>query len=93
MQGLTRIDPDNNLFQEVQFNCKYYTENNLNNLTAGKTQDCNTLSILHVNARSLAKKFKSLLLYLELLNVKFDIIALSEVWLNPEEHDSCNLDG
>ena len=51
------------------------------------------LSLFHVNARSLKKNFDNLELCLDSLNVKFDIIAVSENWLDKESKDSYNISG
>ena len=51
------------------------------------------LSLFHVNARSLTKNFDNFELCLDSLNVKFDIIAVSENWLDKESKDSYNISG
>ena len=40
----------------------------------------NKFSLLHINARSLLRKLDYLQVLLEVANVKFDVIALSETW-------------
>ena len=40
------------------------------------------LKIIHLNIRSLPRNGNSLIIYLEMLKIKFDVICLSETWLN-----------
>jgi len=44
--------------------------------------DCKHLSIFHLNIRSYSKNIDSLFILLETLGTKFDIIILSEAWLD-----------
>ena len=56
----------------------YYVEDELNSYT----DKLNTkFSVFHLNIRSLNCHHKELIAYLQLLNVKFDCICLSEVWI------------
>ena len=45
------------------------------------------LSIIHLNCRSLVANFDTVCNFLQTLNCKFDIIALSETWFN---ENTCN---
>ena len=45
------------------------------------------ISIIHFNARSLIKLFNSITNYLYSLHHKFDIIVISETWLNEYNKD------
>jgi len=46
------IDPDSNMFSELG-NCKYYVEEQFNDLLQTRKIDNNRSSFMHVNARSL----------------------------------------
>lgn len=48
-------------------------------------------SIIHFNARSLNANFDSITTYLDSLNVKFHVIAISETWLSVTSKDNFNL--
>ena len=76
---LLDIDPDINFLSNTVLDCKYYTEQLLNN-TLRKSRG---LTICHFNIRSLNANFKTLDIYLSQLKVKFDIIAISETWFTP----------
>jgi len=75
------INPDNNFYNNITTKCKYYSEHDLkfiNNTTQ--------LSIIHINTRSLLSKLDEIN---EILRAtQFDIIAITETWLN--EINSCN---
>ena len=51
------------------------------------------LSILHLNLRSVSNKFDALKNYLNSLNRKFTIIALTETWLNDNDYDNFKIPG
>ena len=77
------INHFNNAFPDVFNNDnlnQYFTVETFNNQFnhLSKTD----LSILHLNIRSLAANGDDFISYIETLNVKFDIICLSETWLN-----------
>ena len=55
--------------------CKYYNEQSFNSITHLNPK----FTIFHMNVRSLNSNKLDLLAFLETLNVKFDIIALSEI--------------
>ena len=73
------IDPENNFYNEINLNCKYFTENHLNHTITNK----NGLSIIHFNCRSLNANFKRIEECLINNGHSFDFIACSETWLNP----------
>ena len=55
----------------------YFTEDDFND----SLQQLNTrFSLFHLNIRSLNKHHNDLVIYLSLLNNKFDAICLSEIW-------------
>ena len=77
------INHFNNTFPDVFNNdnlSQYFTVKTFNN----QFNDLNKidLSILHLNIRSLAANGDDFISYIETLDVKFDIICLSETWLN-----------
>ena len=53
----------------------------------------NISALIHYNCRSLAKNFAMIRDHLTSLDSMFDVIALSETWLNDDNSDSFNLDG
>ena len=71
-------DPDSNFFINYLNKSDYYTENNFNNIL----HSVNTLSILHLNARSLLHKIANLEILIKNLNVSFTFIIVTETWLD-----------
>ncbi len=75
---------NNNLYQSLPdqlnscnySNCKYYIENEVNNIIQKETAH---LSILHHNIRSMNKHYSQLMDLLLNIDIDFDIIALSEI--------------
>ena len=84
-----RVDPNNNFFNTVSTKCAYYTEDNFNKHFINNTG----LSIIHFNARSLSKNLSDIKGFLSGLNHSFDIIAISETWLDAENLQSINIEG
>ena len=72
-----QIDPDNNFFNDTNNVCKYYTDDQFNEIT----NMSGSLNMIHVNARSLKANFEHVKSYLDILKCKFDVIAISETWL------------
>ena len=52
-----------------------------------------TLSLMHLNIRSIPSNLTKLVQYLSNLNVNFDIIGISETWLNETNKYIYNLNG
>ena len=82
---LEGIDADINHFESLypcinESNIKqYYTTDDFNEkFTSNNEKD---LNIIHLNIRSLNKNGNELVLYLESINRKFDIVCLSETWI------------
>ena len=75
------IDPENNFFKNISDNCGYYTEEKFNK----SIQLDKGLSIIHFNSRSLYANFGEIKKYLRKFKKPFDVIAVSETWLNPEK--------
>ena len=61
--------------------CDYYTVDEFNS----KVKCIDNLSLIHLNVRSLKTNFISMQRYLDVIQFEFDIIAVSESWLN--DHD------
>jgi len=70
-------------FKQLQFD--YYTESHFNRSLGKLASDTIDLSVFHMNIRSLNCHFAGLCQYLQLLDVSFDVIVLTEIW-------SCNAD-
>lgn len=77
-----------NLSYSTKINCEYYLPNDFNKLmkTANITND-NKFSITHINIRSLNNKLDSLKQLLNSLYLPFQIIGLTEMWLNDTNED------
>ena len=78
------LDPDINFYNDIQ--CKkslYYSHNDLNKFS--ESIHTKNLSLLHINCRSLKKNFDNLCILLNDIDLKFDIIAVSETWLKTND--------
>ena len=69
-------------------NCKYFTANELINLSSNLKQK-STVSTLAVNYRSLRIFFYKLELCLKTTHIPFDVIGITETWL--ADHDNTDL--
>lgn len=74
------IDPDQNLLDNFNVNCCYYSEEQFN--TTIKYD--HGISIIHFNSRSLYANFQSIKYYLSQFKKPFNIIAVTETWINAE---------
>ena len=83
------IDPDNNFYDNAGNDCQYYTADKLNGTVNYKTG----FSIMHFNCRSLPQNFERIKESLIEINNNFDIVALTETWLNENNKDDYVLDG
>ena len=83
------IDPENNFVNTMGTSCDYYGEEDCTHSC------CNMigLSILHLNARSLVKNIDSIKQMLTNIKFEFDVIAISESWLDENNKNDVNLDG
>ena len=88
---LIEANPDFNLNNELAVNypnmCNspYYSESDFN--AQQNFLMSSNLSIFHLNVRSLPCNNDNLMVYLNSLNIRFQVIALTETWLCPETCD------
>ena len=80
-------DPDLQYFNDLtQFNslrnCDYYLEDSFIKKFCTNNNENINLSLIHFNARSLSKNMNQWSSYLNSLNFKWNIIGVSETWLN-----------
>ena len=84
----TEIDPDIQFYSSthaLNTQCEYIIEDTfLTNITEKKFQ--NKSSLFHINVKSLPKHHDELELYINSLNLKFSVIALTENWLDTVNH-------
>ena len=87
----TDIDIDLNHFQNVYpdlFNenhSQYYNIDQFNSLNVKCNSD---FSVIHINARSIGANFDQFCALFDILKCKFDVICVSETWL---DESTCNL--
>ena len=74
------IDPENHFFNQIDLDCKYFTESQLNHSITKE----NGLSIIHFNCRSLNANFKKIEEFILNNGYSFDVIACSETWLKKD---------
>ena len=76
---MNHVIADSN-FQQIhiiQENCAYHT-------TLDKTEFTDTLSVLHMNVRSMKNKAEEIQNFLRGLDIEFDAICISETWFKDE---------
>lgn len=83
------IDPELNLFDNIDIDCCYYTEQQFNMNIKYEYG----ISIIHFNSRSLYANFQSIKEYLRQFKKPFNIIAVSETWLNANKGIDFDLQG
>ena len=84
---LSETDPDTNYFNQIEdcnrMSCNYLLEDDF--IKRYKSDQLeNSFSLFHVNIRSLNSKLLSLTACLNTLQKEFQIIGLSETWLNEQ---------
>ena len=72
------IDPENNFFNRINLECEYNTESQINHTITNKQG----LSIIQFNCRSINANFEKVEDFLQIIDHTFDVIALTETWLN-----------
>ena len=89
------LDPDQNYYNPLMnqslLNCKYYYTDQLNAETHTRTSE--QISLLCMNIRSLRKIFTGFTTLLDIIDIKFQLIALTETWLKEYNTDLFNIDG
>ena len=78
---IENIDPDANFYGRINTCCKYYTEENFLN----KTVVDSGIKLVHFNCRSIKSSFDAVKQLVSSKNVTFDIIAVSESWLQEKD--------
>ena len=81
------IDPDNNLHNRVNVDSLYYTDDEFNTKVVRKREGLSNFSIIHFSIRSMAASFNKLKACITQLDYKFDVIAISETWMNDNESE------
>ena len=71
--------------------CRYYTIDSFNDKFTGNSTL--KLSIITINIRSFRRNCDEFIWFLNNLNIKFDIIILTETWLYETNTDLCNING
>lgn len=75
------IDPDSNVFDKMSRTCKYVSQEKfVSDIT---TKD--GIGIIHFNCRSIRANFESMRSCVESNSIEWDVIAISESWLNPND--------
>ena len=94
---LFSCDPDmhfyNDYMRNISCDSKYYSIESFQECVKTTFIDVPKLSFSHLNIHSLPAHIVEFDAYLSTLDFSFDIIALSETWLNPENADLYNIVG
>ena len=84
------IDPGINFYNNVNLDCSYYTEQKFIHSISKKKG----FSLIHFNARSLKSNFQSIQETLKNISYSFDVIAISETWLDENsDEDIFSIEG
>ena len=97
MKAPTEMDPNIQFYSSTHYalntQCEYFIEDTfLTNITE-KNKFQNKLSLFHINDKSLPKHHDELELYINSLNFKFSVIALTENWLDESKQDLFDREG
>ena len=83
-------DPDLQYFNKYSqhiSNCDYYSEDSFKTKYKERLCSSNNLSMIHLNIRSAVKNLKNFEMYLNQLDVCFNVIGLSETWFTDSSVD------
>ena len=83
---LQSIFPFNHMDDDEDFNSAI-----LEGLKGVWTKNCNQLSFLHLNVKSIPKHSDELEMYINSLKLEFTMIALTETWLDRSKQDLYNM--
>ena len=75
-----------NIYSCINASCNYYTDEEFNDKMRDSLPKYG-LTMIHLNCRSLVKHFGEIRNLWRNKILKFDIVALSETWLIPDQHD------
>lgn len=79
-------DPDSYFPADLNKNCDYFTEDQFNDVFKKETHYVSQFSTLHLNIRSLVRNFQKLTELLDILNMQFSVIGITETWLQDSAH-------
>ena len=83
-----KVDPENNYYNDLALTCKYFTDSQFNNDVYVNNVTKTIFSLIHFNVRGLSANFGEIQDYLQSLKMKFDVIAITETWLDGESMKS-----
>ncbi len=81
-----------NLDKPTTINCEYYLPNDFEQQINRAKLINNKLSFMHLNIRSIVNKFDSFKQLINSLNIPFQVIGLTETWLNDNNDDLFELE-
>ena len=84
---LNHFNQFNNNFNN-NFGNEYFNSDSFNNYIINENLQLNNfenLSLIHLNIRSIKANGDNFISYLETINLKFDLICLSETWINDDD--------
>ena len=91
-------DPDLQYFNDTTYidsinQCDYLIEDIFNATCQTKQINSQSLSLFHLNVRSIPKNFDDLCSYLNMLCTRFSIIGVTETWLNESNAQCYSIEG
>ena len=94
--ALSDIDPDQNYLREINgkaiADCKYYyTSTQMGTITEQNNNA--SISMLHLNIRSIPKNLDTFLATLHSSSLEVDLLTFSETWLKPANADCYGIQG
>ena len=82
-------------FEDIRSDCKYYTFVDTKDTTCNIDMNAENLSILHLNVRSILnnEKFDAFKTFLHLTGIHWDVVCVSESWLNSDVEKFRHIEG
>ena len=93
MELLDHVDPDINVFNEINKSNSCFNNNVRSMNNAFCSNNKTDLNVICYNIRSCNKNFDEFLVYIDSIKLKFDVIILVETWLTPRKLPLYSLEG
>ena len=92
---LSDLDPDIHFYNDIQHtlytSSDYFDETSFNKTVTKTFDKDHTFALFHLNIRSLPANLSNMLCYMDNLNIRFDVIGISENWLTAENKELYNI--
>ena len=93
---LCEIDPDLHFYSSIDFHlskCNYYEESSFAQIVPSMANLSQSLSLWHLNIRSIKFFLSNFVTYMDCLGFRFSIIGLTETWMKDYKCDLYGIEG